>query len=122
MPSELSKVLDAVGSFAELVGKTPPHPAAGIVANIIAITMKSAAAFARSGMDPVAEIQRIHSADAGVADVIAQREKALRDKFWIKSAPPPAPLDSVPPPPDTQPSPPSPETDDSDDSLYEDDP
>jgi len=80
--------------------------------------MKSAAAFARAGKDPLVEISRLHASAPGVAEVIDERERALREKFGTRSdpPPPPPPPDPFTPPADTQPSPESADPSAADDS------
>lgn len=92
MPNNtLADVLEALATAATGLGTAVPG-VGGIVAKIASITFGSAAAFARAGRDPVAEIQRIHSADESLKRVHDEWEEVIKAKFPT----------SVPPPPPTE--------------------
>lgn len=102
--TELSEVLDSVASVSRVAAGALSGPPA-VVARIVSVALDTAAAFARAGRDPVAEIERIHAADPALRAVHAGWDKLIEDKFGTPSEPPPAAdtPEPVTPPPDTEP-------------------
>jgi len=78
----IANTLGTVAAAASLTGV----PA--IIVAIGSIVLKSAAAFARAGKDPVVEIKRIHDADPLLKAVHEEWERIIREKFPTPSEPP----------------------------------
>lgn len=100
MSKELADALDAAAAAAALAAPVLPGPG-GIIAQIVAIATKTAASFAREGKDPVREIERIHSAEAGVASVNANFNQRIAERFPRKPVDHAA--ETVPSPPPSDP-------------------
>lgn len=53
----------------------------GVVAGVIAVTLRFAADLAEQGIDPIEHIERIHAADASLLGVEGSWAQKLREKF-----------------------------------------
>jgi hypothetical protein len=94
--SDVAKTLDDIaGAMGTAAAALAPTGIPGIIASIGAIVLKSAAAFARAGKDPIVEIKRIHDADPMLKAVHDEWESVLKNKFPSRSEPPRAP-DTLP--------------------------
>jgi hypothetical protein len=90
--STLSDILTVAASGADALGSAlaPKYAEADVITKIIGIALRSGAKFAAAGKDPVAEIQRIHSADPLLKDVEEDWNDHLNRRFPRSEPPEPA--------------------------------
>jgi len=89
MSQELEQILGGVSKVAtELGGMFPDEW--GIVARVIGIATKAAAALAAGGLDPEIEMSRVDDADPLVVEARDEIEQAIADRFHKKTDPPTA--------------------------------
>jgi len=86
MTVSIDQILDSLAGVASSASNLPSP--VGAVAKILGVALTAASAIAKSGRDPVVEIERILSADPLIQEVHSEWARLIAEKFHPKSSPP----------------------------------